>query len=120
MASILDKIPSQIYAGFKGKLRTGVLYRNVRTGVNEYNDPIYSETEYAIQGFEDNFSDVRRALAGIPATDVQINIFAASTTITPQKDDEVRFTGSKRYKLRDVQTDPASALWTSAAFEVAD
>jgi hypothetical protein len=88
-------------------------------GVNEYNDPIYSQVEYDIQGFEDNFSDVRRALAGIAVSDVQINIFAASTSIIPQKDDEVRFSGA-RYKLRDVQTDPASALYTSSAFKVAD
>jgi len=117
MASILDQIPKQIYQGFRGKLRSGTLRRHS-------NDPLLALDEngetatplietWSCQGFVDNYSKFLRAQAGIPDSDMQINIFASSLTsgVVPKIQDYVTFAGGW-YQLKVPQTDPAVALWT--------
>ena len=121
MASLLDKIPKQIFAGFKGKLLAGVLRRPAPGPLlDDYGDPTTTVvTTYNCQGFVDNFSVFYLAQAGIPLTDIKWNIFAASLTgsLVPQKDDQVQFR-EQWYQIRTVNTDPAQALWFGAAFAI--
>jgi hypothetical protein len=107
-----------IYNGFKGKLLTGVLRREtLGTTLNSYGDPTGATvTTYAIEGFTSRYSDFYRATAGIPETDIKVNIFAQSSPgLTPTKDDLVQFQGIW-YQLRSVSVDPATALYSCQAF----
>jgi len=120
MASLLEgQIAKAIYAGFKGKLLTGTLRREIPGGSNdEHGDPeTITVSTYDLQGFADEYSDAFKAQAGIPVADLKVCIFAQSLSVRPAKDDQVRF-GSTWYQLRKVATDPATALWTCQAFEI--
>jgi len=126
MAILDGDIASAIFKGFKGKLLTGLIrQRTVPSSgaLDQYGDPIDLEaTDTAIEGFVENYDDAYRARAGIPETDLQVNIFAKSApAITPGKDDIVKFTRGTVdtwYQLRRVKTDPALALWQCQAFEI--
>lgn len=121
MAGLLTgKIAAAIFKGFKGKLLTGELRHETPNDVlDEYGDPTLPAINYTpIEGFVDEFSDMYRAKAGIPDTDLKVNIFAQSAPgLTPTKDDKVLMNGVW-YQLRKVKTDPATALWTCQAFRI--
>lgn len=115
-------LAKSIYKGFKGKLLTGIIRQSVSASsgaLDSYGDPIDPvPTDTAVQGFVDHYSAFYRAQAGIPDTDLRVNIFAQSAPdITPGKDDRVRF-GTRWYQLRAARTDPATALWDCQAFEI--
>lgn len=120
MALLDGDIAKAVFAAFKGKLLTGELRRETPNAVlDEYGDPTDPAISYfAIEGFTDEFSDFYRATVGIPDTDLKVAVFAQSSpTLTPNKDDKVRF-GTRWYQLRRVKTDPATALWECQAFEI--
>jgi len=118
-----------IYAGFKGKLRTGVIRRmGAGTGLDGHGRPQDATPAFhTMEGFEDNYSAFRRASEGIPLTSVRLNIFGASITppIEPSVDMMVRLdypatngqaAYSQWYKLKERRdTDPAKALWQCEA-----
>src|ERR1044072_2481398 len=84
-----------IYAGFKGKLLKGVLRKMVAPvsgGLDAHGDPIGAEPALLnIEGFDEAYSAMFRAQAGIPDSDVKVNIFAQSIPgVTPSKDDTVK------------------------------
>lgn len=113
-------IAKEVFKAFKGKLLSGELRRETSNNtLDEYGDPTDPTISYfAIEGFTDEFSEFYKAKAGIPDSDLKVNIFAQSApTLTPTKDDKVRF-GTSWYQLRKVNTDPATALWTCQAFEI--
>ncbi|WEX10283.1 hypothetical protein [Chelativorans sp. AA-79] len=117
---LTGQLAKAIYAGFKGKLLAGQLRQQSSGGVDEYGDPIPGPvTLYAMQGFTDEYDDAYRARAGIPETDLIVNIFAQSLPagIQPGKDDKAQFLG-QWYQLRGVKTDPATALWVCQAFRI--
>lgn len=132
MASFLDEMAGSIYAGFKGKLRSGALRRlSGGTGQDGHGRPIAADpTLYPCEGFVDGYSEHTRATAGIPLTDVRVNIFGASLPpgFVPRKDDMVRVdypaangraAYSQWHQLRErVEADPANALFSCQAFEV--
>lgn len=115
------QLAQQIYAGFRGKLLRGILWRSSPAssgGLDERGDPLATSTStWPCQGFVEGYDAVFRERAGIPETDSKVNIFAASLPrgISPQKDDKVQMGGSW-WQLRKVATDPATALWTCQAF----
>lgn len=114
--ALLDKIAKQIYAGFKGKLLTGTLSHSEGSGADEYGDPTSTvTTEYACQGFIEDYSLYYRATAGIPDGDVRIVIFAQSLSATPTKDDKITMR-DQQYQIRQVRSDPAQATWELQAF----
>ncbi len=121
MAGLLTgKIADAIFKGFKGKLLTGELRRETPNDIlDEYGDPTLPTISYfSLEGFVDEFSDMYRVKAGIPDTDLKVNIFAKSApTLTPTKDDKVLMNGVW-YQLRKVRTDPATALWTCQSFRI--
>lgn len=117
----LDDIATLIFAGFKGQLHSGVIRRyQASTGLDSYGRPIGSMLlQTKIEGFVDDYSALTRAQAGIPSTDMRVNIFGASLPFAPQIDDFVRIdqnSGSRWYRLRTrIDTDPAEALWQCQA-----
>lgn len=126
---ILDgDIQKAIYEGFKGRLLKGVVRRYTTPesgGLDPLGDPIDSSdyTEWAIEGFRDEYSHFTRAQAGIPATDYKVCILAGSAPdLAPRHGDLVRFdpkAGSYWSRLNGekggIKTDPATALWECQA-----
>jgi len=119
MPGILEgKLAKDIFRGFKGLLLKGTLRREtLGTTLDTYGDPTTdSVTNYSVEGFTSSYSDFYRARAGIPETDLKVNIFAESSPgLTPMKDDLVQFQ-SVWYQLRSVSHDPAKALFVCQAY----
>jgi hypothetical protein len=118
---LTGQIAKAIFAGFKGKLLTGTLRQQAAAGVDAHGDPIPGAvTLNPCEGFTDQYDDAYRARAGIPQTDLIVNVFAQSLAagIQPGKDDKAQFEG-QWYQLRAVKTDPATALWVCQAYKVA-
>lgn len=119
-------LATQIYAGFKGRLLTGLIrqYSAPQSGaLDSHGDPIdLAPVDTAIEGFTEGYDDAYRARAAIPSLDLKVNIFAKSCPgITPGKDNIVKFTRDgvgEWYQLRRAQTDPATALWVCQAFAI--
>lgn len=128
MSLLSGDLASQIFAGFKGRLLSGIIRHQTvpeSGGLDALGDPIdTATTDTAIEGFTEAYDDAFRNRAGIPETDLMVNIFAKSCPgVTPSKDDVVRIdhgTVAEWYQLRRVKTDPATALWTCQAFAVPD
>lgn len=125
MPSLLEgQIASAIYAGFKGKLLKGTLWRGVSAtsgGLDGYGDPVAIDpARWPCQGFTDKLAYRFKGREGIPETDSTVNIFAKSLPngIAPQKDDKVQMPANTGpwWQLRAVETDPATALFVTAAF----
>jgi hypothetical protein len=117
---LTGQLAKAIYAGFKGKLLSGSLRRVAPGGLDQYGDTVPGTvTTYPCEGFTDKYDDAYRARAGIPETDLIVNIFAQSLPagIQPTKDDTAQFLGTW-YQLRAVKTDPATALWVCQAYEI--
>ena len=120
-----------IYAGFKGKLRRGVIRRlGPGTGLDGHGRPQEPvPTLSPLEGFVDEYSNFTRAQANIPQSDRRVNIFGASLPAgyVPRKDDMVRLdypaangapARSEWYQLRErIETDPAKALWQCQSYE---
>lgn len=124
--SLLDgQIADAIYAGFKGKLKTGTLRKvsiGVSAGLDDLGDPIdTAPVSYAFEGFTARYSAFYRAQAGIPDTDLKLNIFAKSLDagIEPGIDDKAVIDGIW-YQIRKRAIDPAGALWVCQSFEIAE
>jgi hypothetical protein len=124
MAGLLDgQIAKQLYAGFRNKLQTGVLWRGqpaASAGLDSFGDPLATDpATWPCQGFVDKLAYRFQGREGVPLTDSSVNIFAQSlpSGVRPQKDDKVQMRGGQWWQLRAVDTDPATALWITAAFE---
>jgi hypothetical protein len=122
---LLDGLDRSIYAGFKGQLLKGQLRRLVAAesaGLDAFGDPNAPvPVLYDLEGFTDEYSDFYRANAGIPDTDLKVNVFGASCAVRPQKDDQVTFTFKGEttwYQLRKIATDPARVLWVCQSFVI--
>lgn len=125
-------LAESIYAGFRGKLLGGVIRRAAvaeDADLNSHGDPEASTPEeISIEGFPEGYSRFTKAQAGIPGTDLKLNIFAASCPgFEPRKDDQVRLDrkrgkvvlSSQWYQIRGpIEIDPASVLWVCQSFEI--
>ncbi len=117
---LTGKIAKAIFKGFKGRLLTGELRREAQSGpLDELGDPTIGGINYfAIEGFTDQYSAFYRKNAGIPETDLKVNIFSESSLgLTPRKDDKVFFSPTW-YQLRQVGVDPAGALYECQSFVI--
>lgn len=126
MAALLDSLATELYAGFKNKLRKGLLKRTALAssgGLNSLGDPVDTdETEWPCQGFVDSYSDKFRPSDGVPSADAKVFIFAKSlpSGVRPEKDDIAEMPTGTAYQLgSDIKTDPATALWECQATRVA-
>jgi hypothetical protein len=124
-AGLLDGgLDRSIYAGFRGKLLKGVIRQAAASGsLDGHGDPTAITAPLTpCEGFTDGYSAFTRAQAGIPSSDVRVNIFAASMPgITPAEGNQVRLdrrgAGSTWYQLRGlIEIDPANVLWNCQAF----
>lgn len=128
MGFLDGSLAQSIYDGFKGRLLTGTIRQSAApdSGVlDDRGDPIDTvETDTALEGFTENYDDAFMARAGIPGTDLMVNIFAKSCpSITPGKDDRVAMVQAgvtTWYQLRRAKIDPAGALWVCQAFKIPD
>jgi len=103
---LLDgQIAQLIFNGFKGRLLPGNLRIFVDAGtLDEKGDPVSKiPTTYSCEGFIEEYSEKYRAQAGIPETDLAVNIFAKSlpANVNPAKDSLALFSG-QWYQLRTV------------------
>lgn len=117
---ILDgEIASSIYAGFKGKLLSGLIRQRAvpdSGALDDRGDPIdIATTETMLEGFYEDYDASYLARSGLPQDSVKVNIFAKSCPdVTPGRDDLVKLTRAgveHWFQLRRVRTDPAVALW---------
>jgi hypothetical protein len=120
------QLAQQLYAGFRGKLLRATLRQSTASasgGLDSFGDRIADAIEtYPCQGFVEGYDAAYRKRAEIPETDSKVNIFAASLPagISPGKDDEVQMPAMTGpwWQLRQVQTDPATALWICQAYQI--
>lgn len=120
MGILTGDIAKKIFQGFKGKLLTGILrHAEPQGALNSYGDSTsQTTTDYDIEGFVDQYTAFFKSQAGIPDTDLKINIFAQSIPgVTPTKDDKAQFLGVW-YQIRRVSVDPATALFECQAFKI--
>ena len=130
MAGILDKIATDLFAGFKGKLHKGTLKRvasDPAAGLNEFGDPQDRvTTTWGCEGFVDNSSRGFKGVDQVPEHAVTVCIFGRSLvngSVRPELDDMVQFpkgTGPWYQIKAPARTDPANALWECGAIEVQD
>ena len=120
MTSFLDTIATEIYKGFKGKLRTVTLRRESATSVDSLGDPVSpTATTYTCDGFRATYSAFYKNQSQIPDGDIKISITAGSLAAIPQRQDQVKIEGDW-YQVREVMTDPATALWDLQCFPIKD
>ena len=120
MTSPIAGIASQIYAGFKDIFFNATLTRDTVTDSSpdvEF-DPVITSTDYTCKAIRDGF--ITRPMAGGLAKvgDVKILILANSISVTPRNGDRVAIdddTVGGTFAIIEVETDPATALWTCAA-----
>ncbi len=121
---ILDgPLAKSIYAGFKGKLQTGVIRQAAAPesgGLDAYGDPLdMLPVETPIEGFVETYDAAYAARASIPETDSKVCFFAQSAPeITPTIEDQIKM-GTRWFQIRKAGTDPATALWSCQSFEIA-
>jgi hypothetical protein len=122
--SLLEgELRDAVAEALRDELLSGTLRRTERAlsaGRDEHGDPTdLVQRSWDVVGFVEGYSEAFRAQAGIPATDVRVNLLAGTlpATVRPTPDDRVEV-GGKTYQLRRVQTDPATALFDCQAFEV--
>lgn len=132
MAGLLDGgLARSIYQGFRGKLLKGVIHQLVvpdGTQLDGHGDPeTVAPLITKLEGFPEGYSRFTKAQAGIPTTDLKLNIFAASMPgITPAIGNQVRLdrkagarTIATWYQIRGpVEIDPAGVLWVCQSFEI--
>lgn len=119
-----------IYQGFRGRLLGGVIRRDAapeNVTLDAYGDPETTEpTVLPIEGFDENYSAFSRAQAGIPDTDVAINIMGYPLgDFRPAEKDLIRLdrkaangaVTSRWFEVRRVSVDSAGAMWTCQSFE---
>ena len=116
MSSLLEgALAKSIAQAFKGKLIAGTLRRSSTTSVDSKGDPVVATADYPFNGFTDTYSVYTKAAAGIPETDLKVNILGASIAVVPRKDDQVQL-GGQWFHLRNTMTDPAKALYECQAY----
>jgi hypothetical protein len=114
MASPLQGlIASKIGAAFASIFYEATLKRTTRTAVS--GAPAWDKTsatvaEYACRGMVDQYSDYKKANSLVKAGDRKILITATSLATEPVPGDEVTIRG-ETFKVIDVVTDPAKAVW---------
>ncbi len=127
MATVLDTIAPLIAAGFKGKLSSGTLRRQVWTATSPNGDPSTPSIEtFPFEGIQDNFNAAFAAAAGIPVTDVRVLIIAGLCATDPRQDDQlfirpVNAVAGNWVQVREIlKIDPAVASYELQCFKIPD
>lgn len=119
-------LAQSIYDGFKGRLLSGEVRRSatpISGALDAHGDPTdLEQLRWDVEGFRDTFARSTRAQAGIPTSTVKVCVFAQSAPDwRPQEDDQVRL-GAQWFRLAGgpLDIDPAGALWSLDAEEIAE
>jgi hypothetical protein len=122
MPSILEGFLKQkIAAGFRGKLKRGVIRRETGASLNAAGHVVVgTPTTYTFEGIRENFDARYRAQAGIPETDVAILVLLGSVTpaATPKVGDLIQMDGVWHKVRVTLAIDPAGATWRGQCYEV--
>lgn len=116
--SILDDIRAEVGAVFSD---TTLFFSDATlsrvTGGGAWVEGATTVATYPCKAMIDTYSDHLRAVSDIPGTDVKLMIVGTSIAVDPLKEDSVAIAG-KNYRIREVSTDPARAMWTCQASPV--
>jgi len=109
--SILDDLPDAIAEALDDVFRDGVLkvpggWDSDGQGGQLPRDPV----EHTCKALVDDYSDMRRATAGIPAHDRKIIILAASLSVAPAVGHTINAEG-RDWQIIALSRDPAKATW---------
>jgi hypothetical protein len=121
-------LAKSVYEGFRGKLLPGSLIKTaapVGAALDSHGDPVSTgAVTVLVEGFSEHYSAFVRATAGIPATDLKLNLFGAPLSaagVVPFKGDVCSLTrnGVPTWYLitGKCEVDPAGALWVCQAAE---
>lgn len=113
--SILDDLRAEIGAVFSDRalfFSDATLTRV--SGSGAWSEDATTSAAYPCKAMVDTYSDHLRAVSDIPGTDVKLMIVGTSVEVDPLKEDSVTIAG-RDYRLIEVATDPARAMWTCQA-----
>lgn len=113
--SILDELPDILAEALDDVFRDGVLkVPGTRTSDGQggwiNGDPV----EHSCKALVDDYSDMRRASAGIPANDRRIIILASTLGAEPQVGHTIHAEG-RDWQIVALGRDPAGATWEAQA-----
>lgn len=109
--SILDDLPDVIAEALGDLFRPAVLMvpgNKVSDGQGGWKPG--PTVEYPCKALVDDYSDMRRNTAGIPANDRKIIILAASVAASPAVGHAIRAEG-RNWQTISLSRDPAAATW---------
>lgn len=122
VSPLQNLIRKEINKGLGPQMLDGTLRRATpSSSLDSYGDATATTyATYTLKGEVDQYSAYYKSVAGIPDTDVKLIIIGGSLSVTPQKDDQVKFR-STWYKVRRItKVDPALAAYELQAFEIPD
>lgn len=109
--SILDDLPEAIAEALDDVFRDGVLkVPGEPTSDGQGGWIPGAPTSYPCKALVDDYSDMRRATAGIPAHDRKIIILAASLSVAPAVGHTINAEG-RDWQIIALSRDPAKATW---------
>jgi hypothetical protein len=109
--SILDDLPDAIAEALDDVFRPAILLvpgNKVSDGQGGWKSG--PAVEYPCKALVDDYSDMRRATASIPAHDRKIIILAASVAVQPAVGQAIRAEG-RDWQIISLLRDPAAATW---------
>ena len=108
--ALLDDLAADVHAALGGELRDAEYFAQQVVGDDGYGNPVYGWVGYPCEGSRANYDAEYASAAGIPRTNVRIEIIARSLEITPATTDRV-FIENTWWIVLQVETDPATAVW---------
>lgn len=108
---ILDDLPDAIAEALDDVFHDGVLKvpgQRLPDGQGGWSD--WSTLSHACKALVDDYSDMRRVTAGIPAHDRKIIILAASLSVAPAVGHTITAEG-RDWQIIALSRDPAGATW---------
>lgn len=109
--SILDDLPEVIAEALEDVFRPAALLvpgAKISDGQGGFKSG--QPVEYPCKALVDDYSDMRRATAGIPTNDRKIIILAASVSVPPAVGHAIR-AESRDWQIISLSRDPAGATW---------
>jgi hypothetical protein len=117
--SILDQLVVDVTAALSGELRTATLWKSEIVGDDGAGNYIYDYVAHTCQGTRANYDARYASEAGIPRTEVSIELLAGTLDIAPNNLDYIEIENAW-HVITTVETDPATAVWSCQCTASAD
>lgn len=108
---MLDDLAADVTSALAGTLRTATLWKSEEVGDDGAGNIIYDYVAHACQGTRANYDARYAAEAGIPRTEVSIELLAGTLDIAPKNLDYIEIENAW-HVITTVETDPATAVWS--------